>query len=142
MSDDLRHKYPIWDRLFLLLYPCDDSVTNAVVDEELERLGIDMKPAFQRLHNMIESQRARANLARAGETRASLCEQIHNVVAPRMADLRNGVKSMIGKLKGDQAQLAYFHKLEGAATEEDLQSLLDDLEKLETMQELQNDQSE
>jgi len=58
-----------------------------------------------------------------------------------MEDLRSGVRSMIGKLKGDQTQLAYFHKLEGAATEEDLQSLLDDLEKLEAIQELRNDQS-
>jgi hypothetical protein len=48
---------------------------------------------------------------------------------------------MIGKLKGDHAQLAYFHKLEDAASEDDLQSLLDDLEKLEAMQESRNDQS-
>ncbi len=142
MSDELRHKYPVWDRFFLLLYPCDESVTNEEVDKELDRLGIDMQPAFQRLHKMIDVHRARAKLAGAGNVRASLCAKIHNVVAPRMEDLRNGVRSMIGKLKGDQAQLAYFHKLEGAATEEDLQSLLDDLEKLEAMQELRNDQSE
>lgn len=140
MSEDLRHKYSVWDRLFLLLYPCDKSVTNEEVDAELERLGIDMKPAFQRLQKMVEVQRARAKLAGAGNVRASLCDKIHNVVAPRMEDLRNGVKSLIGKFKDDQAQLADFHKLEGAATEEDLQSLLDDLEKLEAMQELQNDQ--
>lgn len=142
MSDELRHKYAVWDRFFLLLYPCDESVTNEEVDQELDRLGIDMQPAFQRLHKMIDVQRARVKLARAGNVRASLCEKIHNVVAPQMEDLRNGVRSMIGKLKGDQAQLAYFHKLEGAATEEDLQSLLDDLEKLEAMQELRNDESE
>ena len=142
MSDELRHKYPVWDRFFLLLYPCNESVTNEEVDKELDRLGIDMQPAFQRLHKMIDVQRARTKLAGAGNIRASLCEKLQNLVAPRMEDLRNGVRSMIGKLKGDQMQMAYFHKLEGAATEEDLQSLLDDLEKLEAMQELRNDQSE
>jgi hypothetical protein len=100
-----------------------------------------MEPGYRRLAAMVEAPRARAKLAGAGNVRASLCDKIHNVVAPRMEDLRNGLRSMIGKLRGDQAQLAYFHKLEGAASEEDLQSLLDDLEKLEAMQELRNDQS-
>ncbi len=141
MSEDLRHKYPVWDRLFSLLYPCDESVTNEEVDKELERLGIDMKPAYQRLHKMIETQRARTQFAAAKEKRATIADRICDVVAPRFEDLRIGVRTMISKLKGDQAQLAYFHKLEDAASEDDLQSLLDDLEKLEAMQELRNDQS-
>lgn len=139
MSDDMRHKYPVWDRLLLLLYPCDDSVTDSEVDADLERLGIDMKPAFVRMHKMIETQRARAQFASAKERRASLSERLSNVVAPKIEDLRNGVRNLIGKIKGDEAQLAYFHKLEGAASEEDLQSLFDDLEKLNAMQELRND---
>jgi len=139
MSEDTRHNYPVWDRLFLLLYPCDESVTNDEVDADLKRLGVDMKPAFQRLHKMIEIQKARAQFAVAKEKRASIGARVRDIVAPKMDDLRNGVKSLIGKIKGDEAQLAYFHKLEGAASEEDLQSLLDDLEKLEVMQESRND---
>ncbi|MFO0944046.1 MAG: hypothetical protein U0930_25200, partial [Pirellulales bacterium] len=63
MNDDIRYKYPVWDHLFNLLYPCDESVTNEEVKEELARHGIDMKPAFQRLHKMIEAQRAKAQFA-------------------------------------------------------------------------------
>lgn len=139
MNDDILHNYPVWDRLFELLYPCDEKLTDQEVDAEINRLGIDMKPAFSRLHKMIEAQRAKAGFAAAREKRATIGERIRDVVAPRLDDLRNGVKNIIGKLKGDEAQLAYFHKLEGAASEEDLQSLLDDLEKLEAMQELRND---
>lgn len=139
MNDQLRHDYRVWDRLFLLLYPCDESVTDDEVRADLKRLGIDMKPAFQRLHSMIETQRARARFAAAKDKRASLSQKIRDVVAPAVEDLRAGVKDLIGKIKGDEAQLAYFHKLEGAATEEDLQSLFDDLEKLDAIQEFGND---
>jgi hypothetical protein len=139
MSDDIQHKYPVWDRLFLLLYPCDESVTNEEVDADLQRLGVDMKPAFQRLHKMIEMQRARSQFASAKEKRASISDRIRGVVAPKVDDLRNGVRHLIGKIKGDEAQLAYFHKLEGAASEEDLQSLFDDLEMLDVVQELRDD---
>ncbi len=139
MNDDILHNFPVWDRLFELLYPCGENLTDQEVDVEISRLGIDMKPAFSRLHKIIEAQRAKAEFASAKERRATIGERIRNVVAPRLDDLRNGVKNIIEKLKGDEAQLAYFHKLEGAASEEDLQSLLDDLEKLEAMQELRND---
>ena len=139
MTEDFRNKYPVWDRLLLFLYPCDESVTNEEVDKDLKRLSINMKPAFQRLHKMVETQRARSELAAAKERRASISDRVRDVVAPKFEDLRDGIRSMIGRLKGDQTQLAYFHKLEDAATEEDLQSLLDDLEKLEVMKEFRDD---
>jgi hypothetical protein len=139
MNDDILHNYAVWDRLFELLYPCDESLSDQEVDAELNRLGIDMKPAFQRLHKMIEAQRAKAQFEFAKERRATVGERVRNVVAPRFDDLRQRVNDFVGKMKGDEAQLAYFHKLEGAASEEDLQSLLDDLEKLDAMRELRND---
>jgi hypothetical protein len=139
--NDKRNDGIIWDRLFTLLYPCDERLSDEELEAELKSAGIDMEPGYRRLSAMVETHRARAKLAGAGNVRATLRDKIHNVVAPRIEDLRNGVRSLIGKLKGDQAQLAYFHKLEGAATEEDLQSLLDDLEKLAAMQELRNDES-
>ena len=139
MNNDFLHNYPVWDRLFELLYPCDENLTDEQVDAEIARLGIDMKPAYRRLHKMIEAQRAKAQFVLAKEQRATIAERIRDVVAPRLDDLHKRVSDFVGKMKGDDAQLAYFHKLERAASEEDLQSLLDDLEKLEALKELRND---
>lgn len=139
MNSDSLHNYPIWDRLFELLYPCDENLTDNEVDAEIARLGIDMKPAFRRLHKMIEAQRAKAQFATAKERRTAIAEQIRDVAAPRFDDLRKQVRDSVGRMKGDKAQLTYFHKLETAASEEDLQSLLDDLEKLEVLKELRDD---
>jgi len=138
MSEDMRDKYPVWDRLFLLLYPCDESVTDEEVDADLSRLGLDMGPANRRLHKIVETHRARAQFAAAKNMRASLSERVRDVVAPKIDDLRASVKNLINTLIG-QEQLAYFHKLEAAASEEDLQSLMDDLEKLATIRQLRND---
>jgi len=139
MNSEFLHNYPVWDRLFELLYPCDDDLTDEQVDAELARLGIDMKPAFQRLHKMIETQRARAQLLAANEKRATIGERIREIVSAPLEDVRRQIKDVVGRMKGDEVQLAYFHKLETAASEQDLQSLLDDLEKLEVFKELRND---
>lgn len=136
MSDQQRHNYPVWDRFFDLLYPCDEGVSDAEVDADLKRMGIDMEPAFRRLHKMVEAQRARAQFVTAKEMRASIVDRIRDVLAPKLDDLRTGVKELIGRAVNGPEQLAYFHKLEGAATEEDLQSLMDDLEKLAALREL------
>ncbi len=126
-----------WERLFDFLQPCDEAVTDAEVDADLERFGINMAAANQRLHKMIAQQCARAQFAAAKQTRTTIGEQILNIVAPKVANLRADVKEFISRLSG-QEQLAYFHKLEGSATEEDLQSLMDDLERLAAIRELKN----
>lgn len=77
-------------------------------------------------------------MAPAKEKRTTISDQLRDVAAPRVADLRKGIQQLIESLPGEQAQFA-FHKLEGAASEEDLQSLLDDLERLKAMEELGND---
>ncbi len=55
----------VWDRLFDLLYVCDETVTDAEVDADLRQAGIDMRPAFRRMQEMIEQRQARQRLARA-----------------------------------------------------------------------------
>jgi hypothetical protein len=138
MDDGTRRDYQVWDKLFDLLYPCDEQLTDEEAHAELERLGIDMEPAFQRLHKMMEVQRARVKMASAKEQRATFADRLRDVVAPKVDDLRNGIQKLIEKLPTEQAQLA-FHKLEGAASEEDLQSLFDDLERLKAMEEFGHD---
>ena len=92
MSDQQRHNQnQVWDRFLILLYPCDETVTDAEVDEDLKRFKVDMAPAFRRLHKMVETQRAREQFATAKETRTSLIDKIRDVVAPEIDDLRTGM---------------------------------------------------
>ena len=130
MSDLQAHNKKVWDRLFDLLYACDETVSDAEVDTDLQQAGIDMRPAFRRLSEMIEQRKARQQFAQARETRQSMIDKLRSVVGPKVTDLRNGVREFIDRLFSGPEQVAHYHKLEKAATEEDLQSLMDDLTKL------------
>lgn len=130
MSNLQPHNRQVWDRLFDLLYACDESVTDAEVDADLQQAGIDMRPAFRRLQAMIEQKKARQQLARARETRNSIMDRLRDVVGPAVTDLRAGVRDFIDRVFSGPEQVAHYHKLEKAATDEDLKSLMDDLTKL------------
>ena len=137
MSDLEPHDQTAWDRLFYLLYTCDENVTDAEVDADLEQAGVDMRPAFKRLHAMIEQKRARQQFAQARMTRQSMMDNLRGVVGPQVTELREGVREFIGRVFSGPEQVAHYHKLEKAATEEDLQSLLDDLTKLAELRQKQ-----
>lgn len=130
MSDLRFQDLKVWDRLFDILYGCDESVTDAEVEIDLQQARIDMQPAFRRLHEMIERKKARQQFAKARETRQSMMDKIRDVVGPKVTDLRNGVREFIDRVFSGPEQVAHYHKLEKAATEEDLQSLMDDLTRL------------
>lgn len=130
MSELQAHNEKVWDRLFELLYARDESVSDAEVDADLQQAGIDMRPAFHRLSEMIEQRKARLQFAQARETRQSMMDKLRGVVGPKVTDLRNGVHEFIDRVFSGPEQVAHYHKLEKAATEEDLQSLMDDLTRL------------
>jgi hypothetical protein len=138
MSDLQPHNNRMWDRFFDLLYACDETVSDAEVDADLQRAKIDMRPAYGRLHLMIEQKKAQALLAKAREDRTSILEKLREVVAPKVDDLRQGVKDLIDRLFAGPELLAHHHKLEKAATEDDLKSLMDDLSKLAALRKQQD----
>ncbi len=130
MNDLHIYNNKVWDRLFDLLYACDQAVSDTEVDAELQLAGIDMRPAFLRLREMMDQRTARRLLAQARETRQSMMAELRGVVGPKIADLRKGVQEFIGCAFSGPEQVAHYHKLEKAATEEDLRSLMDDLTSL------------
>lgn len=130
MSDLRFQDTKVWDRLFDILYGCDESITDAEVEIDLQQARIDMRPAFRRMHDMIEQVKARQQFVQARETRQSMLDKLRDVVGPKVTDLRHGVREFIDRVFSGPEQVAHYHKLEKAASEEDLQSLMDDLTRL------------
>lgn len=135
MSDLPTQDMRVWDRFFDLLYACDETVSDAEVDADLQRAGIDMRRAVSRLQQMIEQKRARAQLARAREARNSVLDRLKGVVGPAVSDLRQGVSDLIDRLFTGPELVTHHHKLEKAASEDDLRTLMDDLSKLAALRE-------
>src|SRR5262249_5776862 len=110
-------------------------ITDAEVDADLRTAGVDMRVAVQRLHDMLEQRKARERFKLASERRASMIDKLRDVKGPKPVDLRTGLREFIARLFSGPELAAHYHKLETAATEEDLQSLADDLAKLAALRE-------
>jgi len=139
MSDLEAYDNKVWDRLFELLHARDETITDTEVGDELRQAGIDMHPAFRRLHEMIEQRKARQQYAQAREVRTLMMEKLRPVVGPKVDDVRAGLRELIDRVFSGPEQVAHYHKLEKAATDEDLQSLLDDLTKLAELRRTEDD---
>ncbi len=138
MKDPTRPDCEVWDRFIELIYPINESFDEEQIDKDLERHGINVDSALVRMNSMVERFQVKKNLAEAGEKRATLSEKVRDIIAPPLENLRSGIKELVNDLS-EQKQLAYFHKLEEAASEEDLQSLMDDIRKLDALDELGNE---
>ena len=137
---DMSHINPnTWDRLLDFLYECDASLGDDVVEQQLADHGIDVTPAVRRVKEMIETKRMQEAMHHAQAQRLSTIERLRNITSPHMEDLRQGLQQAINQLLSGEEQAAYFHKLEEAASEEDLRSLLDDLERLRALDDLNQD---
>ncbi|MGD0463891.1 MAG: hypothetical protein ABSB74_15500 [Tepidisphaeraceae bacterium] len=138
MSDLKRFGNDVWDRLFDLLYDCDKEAGDAAVKARLQSAGIDMRPAYRRMHLMIEERKARKQLAQAAATRALMINKLQMVITPRVDNLRAGIKNLIETAFTGSAQVAHYQKLEKASSEDDLKTLFEDLTRLAALREPQD----
>ncbi|MGE0710325.1 MAG: hypothetical protein AB7N76_13570 [Planctomycetota bacterium] len=132
MSDLRKYGDKVWDRFFdQLLTPVTSTTPMEEVDAELALMEIDVAPAVSKVRKAVESARARARLASAKAERPRALDRLRQLVTAAPDALRDSLHAMIEQRFAGTAQAAYFRKLEGAASEEDLRSLLEDLERLE-----------
>lgn len=120
----------VWDRFLDLLQYRSESSTDSDVKSRLQSAGIDMKPAYRRLHQMVAEKKARMALAEARASRVSLVDGLKDTVAKKVENVREGVRTLIDQLFTGAELSANHHKLEKIASDEDLQSMMDDLTRL------------
>ena len=137
MSDNLEHfNTDLCEKLFDFIYPDEKNMTREEVQAELLRLKIDTRPVKAKLDLALNShhqtQKAKSALVAAREKRLSLLEKFKNVKMPDLPTLRNELQSLISQHLNTPLQAAYFRKLEKASTEQDLQSILEDILLLES----------
>jgi len=133
MSSNLRqYSDQVWDRFFDFVFPCDELLTRQEVQAELQRHGVDVRPAIARVREALDAKRAREALDAARQRRSSILKTAQDVTAPVGQALRQSLQQIISRLSGSE-QAAYFRKLETAASDGDMQSLLEDLHRLDAI---------
>jgi hypothetical protein len=129
----------VWSRFFDFVFPDEETMTRAEVQAELRRLGVDLRPSLGKLRQALghvhDSRDARAALESARKKRLSLLVKLTGIEAPPSATIRETLKRMIHKRLGGPMQAVYARKLEKAASDEDLRSLLEDISRLQTFAE-------
>lgn len=125
------------DKLFDFIYPDESSLSDKEVDAELQRLGIDIRPAWDKiqmaLHHRKETESARTKLKSATKKRLSILTKLNNVQFPSIPCNREEIIKFIQKRFTQPDQAIYCRKLETAASDEDLKSLLEDILRLDEL---------
>jgi hypothetical protein len=119
------------DKLLSFIYPDESEMSDEEIQRELQRLNIDMRPAIQKLVMALnfcnQKQEARAKLKAARERRSSLLEKLKQIKMPSLPDMRGELRRIIMEQLNASQQSVYFRKLEEAASEQDLKTLLEDI---------------
>jgi len=135
MSDTKRFSDATWDNFFDFVFLDDRPLTRTEVKKELDRLGLDVTKAVNRVRQSLQSAKAREQLLAVRARRLSLAEQLRETIAPVGEALREHLQTLINRKFQGSVQAAYFRRLEQMATDEDLQSLLEDIHRLEAFSE-------
>jgi hypothetical protein len=135
MSDLRQFDDRIWDRFFDFVYPCEPRKSREEVQAELRRLGINVKSAVNAVLQTVEMAKARAQLSAAKQRRATIGATLGHVVPPPPEELRSTLRQLIAQRFGSSETAAHWYKLEKEASDDDLRSLLSDMQLLETLSE-------
>tara|TARA_R110002072_G_scaffold101703_2_gene224029 strand:+ start:433 stop:873 length:441 start_codon:yes stop_codon:yes gene_type:complete len=133
MSHPQRDDGQTWDHFFDFVTDTDEQLTRNEVRSELKKFGVDPAPAIASVKAALEARRAQAKLAIAKEQRASMTTELFGVVSHSAEQVRDSIRSFIEERFQGSGQAAYFRKLDEAASDEDLQSLMDDLARLDAL---------
>ena len=122
-----------WERFFEFVVPDESTLSRQEVQSELQKLGIDVRPAWDRIQRALdhpkEAERARSKLESARRKRPSALAKIRDHQVPSIPDIRD-VKKWIEDRLGAPTKTAYCRKLE-RVSDEDLKTLLEDWSLLE-----------
>ena len=133
MSDYRRFDDAVWDRFFEFLDATEEPTSMSEVDDELARRGLDVAPTVRRVLDSVHAAQARAALERARKKRPTVLKRLSSVVGPDAASLRDRLREIVNQQLEGTLQAAFFRKLEQAASDRDLRTLLEDIERLSVL---------
>src|SRR5262249_3710532 len=107
------------------------ELSQAQVKDELKRRGIDVTRAVHAVREAMERKRARASLSAVATKRAGLLQRFQQQIGKSLEVGRAELQRLISERLTGHVQQAYFNRLESAASDEDLRSLLTDLAALD-----------
>jgi len=127
--------YKLCDKLFDFIYSDEENMSQEEVRAELQRSNIDTRPTFSKLQmalaDFCERQKAQELLKSASKKRTDFLKRFEQIKISNLPNFRDDLQALITKWFSGSQQAAYYRKLESAASDEDLKSLLEDIMRLD-----------
>ncbi|TAH37009.1 MAG: hypothetical protein EYC70_08485 [Planctomycetota bacterium] len=142
MADLARFDEDAWGRFLAFVLDEGDAVSPAEVQAAVQRLGMDLRPAVARVQAAMRSAAARAALERARSLRPSLVQKILEHTCRGGDSPRDQLRAWIDAGVAAPQRAVFYRRLEYASTEEDLRSLLEDLQRLDLLASLSREPDE
>ena len=120
-----------WDALFDFLAEESVNMSEEEIRADLRSHRIDITAAVNRVKRAITAAQARQALQDAPERRRRLLARLRNIAAQPLEDARDHLREILDTLGASAVQEVYFNRLEAAATDDDIRSLIEDLNALQ-----------
>ena len=128
MNDKPPYSPETWNKFLDLIGPDTDELTREEVQKQLRASGVDTAAILSRVRNTIQRHADRESLAQAAQKRDQLLRSQPSVL-DSVKKTRDALLDAIRSLGNPGLAQVYMNRMEQAATDEDLQSLLEDLEQ-------------
>lgn len=132
MSDKPPYSPAAWEKFLEMVGPDTDSLTRDEVQKELRASGIDPTSVLNRVKNTIQRHADREALKQAAKKREEILRSNPGTLDP-IKMTRDALLDAIRGLGNPGLAQVYMNRMEQAATDEDLQSLLVDLEQAKAL---------
>jgi len=125
----------LWESLLKFVFPDENTLSRKEVQAELQKRGIDVRPAWDKIQMALnyskETERARTKLECAKKKRPSILARANSVQVPFVPNVREQILKFIQERFTQPQQEIYCRKLESAASDEDLKTLVKDILRLD-----------
>lgn len=132
MSGNNPYSPETWAKFLDLVGPDADSLPREDVQQELRASGVDTDAVLNRVKNTIQRHADREALRQAAAKREELLRSKPGMLDP-VKKTRDVLLEGIRGLGNPGLAQVYMNRMEQAATDEDLQSLLEDLEQAKAL---------
>jgi hypothetical protein len=120
-----------WDPVFDFLADEVGEMNQEEIRAELRSFRINVDRTVHQIKHALQAAEAREAMEKAPIRRARILEKLRDVVLQPIEIARRDIRALLQAQRLSTVHQVYFNRLESAASEEDLRSLVEDLAALD-----------
>ena len=120
-----------WDAFFDFIAEEAVEMNEDDIRAELRSHRINVEPAVDRIKHAVQAAQARQAMDKAPAQRTRLLRRLRELTVQPLEDARRDLRGFLQTLGTEKVHQLYYNRLDSAASDDDIQSLVEDLAALE-----------